>query len=250
MTHIHRQPDAWALSRTPRIAFAAVWIASASIAPVLAGAVVSLNPKATFIKVNSDSALASTALDLASLGIAPGDRIEIGQTGDLDFGPGGDDGHSLIGVFSASPTLLGPTVLHRVPDAIDAGVDVSTSPTFNGGLRTDVSEDFRIYTAAFPADSICVIVPAGATHLFLCPADTLYQDNTDPDGDWGAFVELLAPCAADLDGNGSVNAADLAVLLGGWGSTGVIGTPGDLDCNGTVDAADLAVLLGAWGTCG
>jgi hypothetical protein len=48
--------------------------------------------------------------------------------------------------------------------------------------------------------------------------------------------------AGDLDGNGTVDAADLAILLGAWGLTG----PGDLDGNGTVDAADLATLLGNW----
>jgi hypothetical protein len=46
----------------------------------------------------------------------------------------------------------------------------------------------------------------------------------------------------DLDGNGVVDAADLAVLLGQWGGPG----SADLDGSGTVDAADLAVLLGAW----
>ncbi len=59
-----------------------------------------------------------------------------------------------------------------------------------------------------------------------------------------ALVTLLieAPNAADLDGNGVVNAADLAILLGAWGTAG----PGDLDANRTVDAADLAMLLGQW----
>ncbi|MFZ9881185.1 MAG: hypothetical protein ACO3QC_07265 [Phycisphaerales bacterium] len=51
-------------------------------------------------------------------------------------------------------------------------------------------------------------------------------------------------CPADFDSNGSVDAADLASLLGAWGTAG-----GDLDGNGTTDAADLAALLGAWGNC-
>ncbi len=46
----------------------------------------------------------------------------------------------------------------------------------------------------------------------------------------------------DLDGDNLVNASDLAILLGAWGTTG----PGDLDGNGVVDAADLGILLGAW----
>lgn len=47
---------------------------------------------------------------------------------------------------------------------------------------------------------------------------------------------------ADLNGDGTVNAADLAALLGNWNGSGA----GDLDGNGVVGAADLAALLGAW----
>jgi len=52
-------------------------------------------------------------------------------------------------------------------------------------------------------------------------------------------------CPADLDANGSVDAADLSALLGNWGGSGT----GDVDGNGAVDAADLSALLGAWGPC-
>jgi hypothetical protein len=47
---------------------------------------------------------------------------------------------------------------------------------------------------------------------------------------------------ADLNGDGFVNGADLAVLLGSWGGRG----EADLDGSGQVDAADLGMLLGAW----
>ena len=62
-----------------------------------------------------------------------------------------------------------------------------------------------------------------------------------------ATIELAeaAACPSDFDASGSVDAADLAVLLGQWGGPG----SADLDASGTVDAADLAVLLGAWGAC-
>ncbi len=55
------------------------------------------------------------------------------------------------------------------------------------------------------------------------------------------------PCPADLDGNGTVGASDLAMLLGSWGACA--GCPADLDGDGTVGAADLAELLGSWGPC-
>ncbi len=57
----------------------------------------------------------------------------------------------------------------------------------------------------------------------------------------GATVPLLP----DLDENGTVDAADLAILLGAWGGCEA-NCGADFDCSGTIDAADLAVLLGAW----
>lgn len=52
---------------------------------------------------------------------------------------------------------------------------------------------------------------------------------------------------ADFNNDGIVNAADLGILLGGWGNPTSIA---DLNLDGTVNAADLGILLGAWGTAG
>ncbi len=54
-------------------------------------------------------------------------------------------------------------------------------------------------------------------------------------------------CVADLDGDGDVDAADLAQLLGNWGPCK--GCPADFDGDGAVNAFDLAQLLGNWGPC-
>jgi 1,4-alpha-glucan branching enzyme len=55
--------------------------------------------------------------------------------------------------------------------------------------------------------------------------------------------EAPPPCvAADLNCDGSVNGADLGLLLGAWGTAG----PGDINGDGIVNGADLAVVLGAW----
>ncbi len=59
------------------------------------------------------------------------------------------------------------------------------------------------------------------------------------------FDALITNNPADLDGDGIVGAADLAILLGSWGSCE--GCPADLDGDGAVGAADLAILLGSWG---
>ena len=63
---------------------------------------------------------------------------------------------------------------------------------------------------------------------------------------FGALAPGESPCAADLDGNGAVDAADLGMLLAAWGRS----STADLDASGAVDGADLSQLLGAWGECG
>ncbi len=53
----------------------------------------------------------------------------------------------------------------------------------------------------------------------------------------------------DLNLDGAVNAADLAILLGAWGSSACAGSAccaPDLTNDGVIDAADIAVLLGQW----
>jgi hypothetical protein len=75
----------------------------------------------------------------------------------------------------------------------------------------------------------------------ICPGfdDALDTDaNGTPDG-----CEPPPPNAADLNGDGAVDGADLGLLLAAWGSS----SPGDLNGDGTVDGADLGLLLAAWG---
>ena len=50
----------------------------------------------------------------------------------------------------------------------------------------------------------------------------------------------------DFNNDGTVNAADLAFLLGDWGPCP--GCAADLDGDGVVGTGDLAILLGNWGT--
>ncbi len=70
-------------------------------------------------------------------------------------------------------------------------------------------------------------------------------------GDQAVVVaQLPGQCPADRNGDGTVDAVDLGILLGGWGTPGPVGTGGDVDRDGDTDGADLAILLGAWGPCG
>ncbi|MCZ6653893.1 MAG: hypothetical protein O7D91_12815 [Planctomycetota bacterium] len=78
------------------------------------------------------------------------------------------------------------------------------------------------------------------TFFFIFQGWDLGMDNP-------RIITTAEPCPADFDGNGTVEAFDLAMLLGNWGACA--GCPADLDGDGTIGAADLAELLGSWGPC-
>jgi hypothetical protein len=169
---------------------------AASFAPAAAQTTLSLNPKATFLRVNSDpGALNSSAHALAGLGLGPGGWCAIQQVGDWKHIPGATDtARSLLGIFSSSSTLLPATNLNRVPGAIGAGPAYVTANTFFGGVVTDVAADFRASANDPAPHSIYLRVPLGAQFVFFAPHDSYYQDNTDPDGDYGVLVTpVVAP---------------------------------------------------------
>ena len=80
-----------------------------------------------------------------------------------------------------------------------------------------------------------------------------FQNNRNPfidNPEWVACLflnECDAECLQNLDGNDSVDAFDLAIVLGSWGPCE--GCPADFNADGVVNAADLAQLLGSWGLC-
>ena len=52
----------------------------------------------------------------------------------------------------------------------------------------------------------------------------------------------MSVVVGDLNGDGKVNGADLAIILGNWGQPGAT----DLNHDGTTNGADLAIVLGGW----
>ncbi len=62
---------------------------------------------------------------------------------------------------------------------------------------------------------------------------------------WGTLPGGAAPCPGDVNGDRSIDAADLGVLLAAWGRDSEL----DFDGNDVTDGLDLARLLAAWGPC-
>ena len=129
-------------------------------------------------------------------------------------------------------------------DPTDWSVAVSGGAiTWSGGVyasnpNSNALRFATLYNFWFDADR----APAAATGSI-----GLFKPGSAGDPS-SASVAIVAPGApsnpSDLDGDGSVSAADLAILLGQWGGAG----SADIDGSGSVGPQDLAILLGAWGS--
>ena len=194
-------------------------------------------------------------------------------------------GSSFLGVRKANGTVV---VLARALDAIPgipgatyAGISGSSSLCISDSGVVVFANSFNLgtanNTAIFAWDEVTglrVIAKSGDTNFTgtACNQLTLFGGTGVTGnginsalnaagqlviraGDSVAIINTIAkidlgstPCPADLTGDGVVNGADLAALLGAWGPCSG-SCPADLTGDGVVNGADLAALLGAWGNC-
>lgn len=137
------------------------------------------------------------------------------------------------GTYALSASFVGADLWGTTTDV---HVLVDGESVFSGGVSgfgpgTGPSFDTSLQLAVGAAVDFAVTTP-----------NSFFNDSTGID----ATLTIANPCLADLDLSGSVDAADLAILLGAWGTTEA--AP-DLDADGAVNASDLAILLGEWGLC-
>ncbi len=98
-----------------------------------------------------------------------------------------------------------------------------------------------VHPVARLADGTIVYIPSGV------PVDSLWRFEKLCRG--GRVAIIADEDCADLDGDGMVGGAELAAVLGAWGTDG--GPLGaDFDGSGLVDGADLLIVLSQYGECG
>ncbi len=186
-----------------------------------------------------------------------------------------DGDGNVIYTEAGTPTLANCELFFNVlPAIVDGGPDAQTtlnySNIFFGGWTgkgtnnisaypdfvDPVNGDFRLEPGSPCIDAADnEAVPKGiGTDLdgearFVDDPDTKDTGNGPPPiVDIGAYeFQVESLCPWDLDGNGSVGAADLLALLVAWGSNP--GGPPDFDGDGRVGASDLLALLVNWGPC-
>ncbi len=98
------------------------------------------------------------------------------------------------------------------------------------------------------------LTPTEVRSILIATADDIDAPGFDNNTGYGrinAYAALAAtpsPLPPDLNNDGMVGPADLAILLGAWGACASCdgGCSADLDGDCAVGPSDLAILLGAW----
>ncbi len=139
-----------------------------------------VNSPASYLLASGETPYSTIPIDLAANGFVPGMTVKLTRAGAWNqTGGPTPTAYGLSAVFSASATLLGPSNLNRVVDAIDAGPDWTSFATYNGGLSTDIAEDFLVDNFAGTYPGVTLVIPTGATHLFAAATDSYYSDNNN-----------------------------------------------------------------------
>jgi probable HAF family extracellular repeat protein len=144
----------------------------------------------------------------AANGVSGDGRVIVGQSGSRDSSGAFVWSHDRGGMMSLQEHLA------------EIGADLSGWSALLSA--TGISADGRFVVGSGMFE--------GATHAFV------------------ADLQVPEPpaCPGELDGNGAVDAGDIAALLVQFGQAG---GPADLDGSGTVDAGDVSALLTLFGPC-
>ncbi|MCE2882860.1 MAG: hypothetical protein LW636_10970 [Planctomycetaceae bacterium] len=125
-----------------------------------------------------------------------------------------------------------------VPFTFGTPFKLSVCAQVRAGMRSSAgfswpSTSTANFMSGFTWDGITAVYHAGA------PISG-YKLSSASGTNWANGIAV--PPETDLNGDGTTDSSDLAILLGDWG------TPdSDLNGDGTTDSADLAILLSNWG---
>lgn len=112
---------------------------------------------------------------------------------------------------------------------------------------------------AFGLLGIAVIAPVATENLKKTSSKTADEVSMLANDDFSSRTVMFGSsggssppeCPADLNGNGSVEGADLAIMLSGWApcQNQIPGCLADLNFDAIVNGGDLSILLAGWGPC-
>ena len=162
-------------------------------------------------------------------------RFVPSATGQFKFQTCGANGDTILAIGTTCPGVGSRFETLACSDDAPCPDSTNTNRSFIDATNNGATGTF----AGFPLTQDLV---AGQTY-YVCvgaySATALISGSLFVDGPQGSA------CPADLNNNGVVDGADLGLLLGNWGNSGI----GDINNDGIVNGADLGTLLGAFGPC-
>ncbi len=203
----------------------------------------------------------------------PGAANPVLQTGPslnvarADFGAVlGDDGFIYVigGVGAAGPLTSVERLYTRPCAAVGAGSGSVTVAAGGSATFTAPASGGQPLAFAWEKDGVTLQngTTTGGSVISGATTTSITIQNAGP-ADAGAYVLVATnPCGpaesapmtlslqgnpADLNHDGSVNGADLGMLLAAWGACPGGTCPADINGDGVVNGADLGALLAAWG---
>ncbi len=118
--------------------------------------------------------------------------------------------------------------------------------SFSGNVAT--SSGGGVYNTSTPTltdSTLCGNSPEQIPGDYIDGSDNCIVESCE-DADDNGVPDGCEACVGDVNGDGLVDAADLGLLIGAWGTAD---PAADINGDGSVDAADLGLLIGAWGLC-
>lgn len=172
-------------------------------------------------------------IEWTTLATIPVAALSVVDSSDGAFGVLGDDG--IIRRVNADGTLSDPAIASwrgAVALASRPGSHLDSATLY-------VVDDLGVLARCIPGgEPLALGAFPGSGDLAQSGDGALWFLQRGP---VGAVFKLTR--SSDLDGDGEVGGADLAMILGAWGTSDWIA---DLNGDGVVDGADIAVVLGSW----
>lgn len=221
------------------------------------------DPEPEFVDINANNLAVVTLQEnnhIALVDLVAGLVVDSFTAGDVDL-----SAIDIVedGLIDLSGSLRG---VPREPDAV-AWISSGAFATANEGDLFGGSRGFTVYGATGEVlFDIGSEIEQLAVRIGHYPEDRSENKGTEPEAvEYGVFdgqrhlfvgterssfiavYTLDDPCAADLDGNSSVDGGDLGALLAAWGPSP--GSPADLTGDGVVAERDVGAMLAAWGPC-
>ena len=168
---------------------------------------------------------------------------------DVDLGP---DGVSFfVGGVMHEPVSSALMIDFAPPHYFGVSWIVGRSTPIDPNDLSAEAVEFALIEASFPGNYVVRAVSDPGFGYADCNENGVPDSCDIGDGDSGDVNGNGAPdeceCIGDADGDGVVDASDLAAVLSAWG--GCEACSEDLDGSGAVGAGDLGLILVAWGSC-